>query len=62
MNADGPSEKGNHEIQGETLLKNTVEWMELESEDEGSNTMLYAGIAVVVIVIIAAAAFAMRKK
>ena len=62
MNADGPSEKGNHELQGETLLKNTVEWMELETEDAGSNTMMYAGIAVVVIVIIAAAAFAMRKK
>lgn len=62
MNMDGPSEKGNHEIQGETLLKNTLEWMELESEDEGSNTMMYAGIAVVIIIIIAAAAFAMRKK
>ncbi len=62
MNTDGPSEKGNHELQGETLLKNAIEWMELESEESGSNTTMYAGIAVVVIIIIAAAAFAMRKK
>ncbi|MDD4281062.1 MAG: hypothetical protein PHW58_02385 [Candidatus Methanofastidiosa archaeon] len=61
MNMDGPSEKAIHDIQGETLLKNTLAWMEAESEGS-SNTMLYAGIAVVVIVLIAAAAFTMRKK
>jgi len=61
MNKDGPSEKGNHEIQGETLLKNTLEWMQLESE-EGSNTMLYAGIVIIVLIVLGAASFMMKKK
>jgi len=61
MNADGPSEKGNHDIQGETLLKNTIEWME-EVSKSSSNTMLYAGIGIVIIIIIAAAAMMTRKK
>jgi len=61
MNADGPSEKGNHEIQGETLLKNTIEWMEEVSRESSSNTMLYAGIGIIIIIVIAAAAMLMRK-
>jgi hypothetical protein len=62
MNADGPSEKENFTIQGETLLENTLTWMGQESEEEGSNTMLYLGVGVVVIIIIVGAAYAMMKK
>jgi len=61
MNADGMSEKGNHEIQGETLLKNTIEWMEVTERASSSNTMLYVGVGIVVIIIIAAAAMLTRK-
>lgn len=62
MNADGMSEKGNHEIQGETLLKNTIGWMEIIVKPSSSNTMLYAGIGIVLVVIIAAAVMLTRKK
>ncbi len=62
MNADGPSEKGNHEIQGETLLKNTIAWMEEVSKDSSSNMMLYAGAGIIIVIIIAAAVMMTRKK
>lgn len=62
MNMDGMSEKGNHEIQGETLLKNTLNWMQEDIEDEGSsNNMIYAGIVIIIIIIGAAVTFMRRK-
>ncbi|MHC1604527.1 MAG: hypothetical protein ACXQTP_00950 [Candidatus Methanofastidiosia archaeon] len=60
MNMDGSSEKGNHEIQGETLLKNTLDWLKAESEGGGTNMYLYVGVAVIVIIVLAAVL--MKKK